>query len=264
MNNILVPLGTAPDSHLTLQYAIDFAADFGANVFVMDVFSAPGSAGLRNVAATVNQNTKEQLKEVIAKVDKKEVDIKLATYSGDLADGLIELNRRLEIDLVILRPQSNDIQEELYLGRTSGKIIKQTNISALIVPVGTVYKPFNSILTAFKSGVIKRNSILNPLIEIKNKHRALVNLLLVKTPGYTEEDLQVNTSLLDLSEGLQITENATTYQGVLQHFKENEPDLLCVFRRKRGFFKKLWEKNTIDKSEFFVPLPVLVLRVNKY
>ena len=264
MNNILVPLGTAPDSHLTLQYAIDFAADFGANVFVMDVFSAPGSAGLRNVTATVNQNTKEQLKEIIAKVDKKGVDIKLATYSGDLADGLKELNRTLEIDLVILRPQSNNIQEELYLGNTSGKIIKQTNISALIVPVGTVYKPFSSILTAFKSGVIKRNSILNPLIEIKNKHRALVNLLLVKTPGYTEEDLQVNTSLLDLSEGLQITENATTYQGVLEHFKVNEPDLLCVFRRKRGFFKKLWEKSTIDKSEFFVPIPVLVLRVNKY
>jgi len=264
MNNILVPLGTATDSHLTLQYAIDFAADFGAKVFLMDVFSAPGSAGLRNVSATVNQNTKEQLKEIIAQVDQKGVEINLATYQGDLADGLIELNRTLEIDLVILRPQSNDIQEELYLGTTSGKIIKQTNISALIVPVGTVYKPFSSVLTAFKSGIIKRNSILNPLIEIMNKHRSKVNLLLVKTPGYTEEDLQVNTSLLDLSEGLQISENATTYQGVLEHFKDNEPDLLCVFRRKRGFFKKLWEKNTIGKEEFFVPIPVLVLRVNKY
>jgi hypothetical protein len=39
--------------------------------------------------------------------------------------------------------------------------------------------------------------------------------------------------------------------------------LLCVFRRKRGFFKNLWEKNTIPKSEFYAPVPVLVLSVKK-
>ena len=265
MNNILVPLGTNPDSHETLQYAIDFAADFGAKIFVMDVFSLPGSTGgLGNVTAKITENTKTQLKEVIAKVDQKGVDISMATYKGELVDGLIEINRTHEIDLVILRPQSNDIQEELYLGTTSGSIIKKTNISALIVPRGAVYKPYAQILTAFKSGILKRNSILDPLVAIKNKHRSKLNLLLVKTPGYTEEDLQINTSLLDISDKVTISENATTYQGVLEHFKENKPDLLCVFRRKRGFFKKLWEKSTIDKAEFYVPIPVLVLRVKKY
>ena len=68
---------------------------------------------------------------------------------------------------------------------------------------------------------------------------------------------------MDISEQLTLTENATTYQGVLEHFQSQHPDLLCVFRRKRGFFKKLWEKNTILKSEFFVKIPVLMLRVKK-
>ena len=86
----------------------------------------------------------------------------MVTYKGDLVDGLIQINRTHEIDLVILRPQSNDIQDELYLGTTSGSIIKKTNISALIVPRGAVYTPFQQILTAFKSGILKRNSILNP------------------------------------------------------------------------------------------------------
>ena len=90
-----------------------------------------------------------------------------------------------------------------------------------------------------------------------------MNLLLVKTPGYDSDDLKVNTALMDLSLNLTLTENATTYQGVLEHFQSNQPDLLCVFRRKRGFFKKLWEKSTVSKADFFVKIPVLILRAKK-
>ena len=86
---------------------------------------------------------------------------------------------------------------------------------------------------------------------------------MVKTPGYTEDDLNVNTELMNISTQLTLTENANTYLGVLEHFQAQHPDLLCVFRRKRGFFKSLWEKNTILKSEFYVPIPVLVLSVKK-
>ena len=68
---------------------------------------------------------------------------------------------------------------------------------------------------------------------------------------------------MDISSQLTFTDNPTTYHGVLEHFQAKHPDLLCVFRRKRGFFKKLWEKSTVSKSEFFAPVPVLVLSVKK-
>lgn len=264
MNNILVPIGTSPDSSQTLQYAIDFAAHFGSKVFVMDVFSVTSAAGsLANVEEKVAKSSKEHLKEVIDKVDTKNIEIKIATYNGDIVDGLNSINKELGIDLIIISPKSNDIQEELYLGNTSGRIIKQTDIPALIVPKGTQFKPIKKVLTAFGSGILKRSSILNPLVTIKNKFKSEISLLLVKRPGYSEDDLKVNTALMDLSKQLTITENATTYLGVMEHFQKEHPDMLCVFRRKRGFFKKLWEKNTILKSEFYVPIPVLVLSVKK-
>ncbi|SDQ12269.1 universal stress protein [Flagellimonas zhangzhouensis] len=264
MNNILVPIGTSPDSSKTLQYAIDFATQFGAHVYMMDVFSVATAVGtLANVEEKVAKSAKEHLKEVLEQVDTKGVDVKMATYNGDIVDGLKEINKELGIDLIIIAPRSNDIQEELYLGNTSGRIIKQTEIPTLIVPKGTEFKPAKKILTAFGSGILKRNSILNPLIIIKNKFRSEVSLLLVKRPGYTQDDLKVNTALMDLSSQLSITENATTYLGVTEFFQKEHPDMLCVFRRKRGFFKKLWETNTIPKSEFFVPIPVLVLSVKK-
>ena len=262
MLKILVPIGISPNAYETLQYAVDFATDFEAGIFVMDVYNVSAKAGsLSNVSEKLAKSGKERLKGIIDQVDAKNVDIKIATYNGELVDGIKSIDKELGIDLILLAPRSNDIQEDLYLGNTSGKIIKRTDIPALIVPKGVTYKPFKNILTAFKSGVLKRKRILEPLITIKKRHNATVNLLFVKTPGYTDDDLKINTALMDICSKLTITENPTTYLGVMEHFQSKHPDLLCVFRRKRGFFIKLWEKNTISKSEFFVPIPVLVLSV---
>lgn len=264
MKNILVPIGISPNAHETLQYAVDFASEFVSQVYVMDVFSVLARAeGLTNVSKKIAESSKERLVEVIKKVDSKKVDIKIASYNGGLIDGLKEIDKELGIDLIVIAPKSNDIREELYLGNTTGKIVKRTNIPTLIVPKGTIFKPYKTILTAFKSGVLKKKRILNPLISIQDKFMAKVNLLLVKTPGYSDDDLKVNPALMDISSQLTITENATTYLGVLEHFQAQRPDLLCVFRRKRGFFKVLWEKNTIPKAEFFAPIPVLMLCMMK-
>ena len=101
--------------------------------------------------------------------------------------------------------------------------------------------------------------MLFPLLEIIKAFNTKVNLLQVKTPDYKEEDLILDDALKAIQNTLTISENVTTFQGVLEHFQTNNPDLLCVFRRKRGFFKKLWEKNTVLKSEFHCSIPLLVL-----
>ncbi len=264
MKNILVPIGTNPDSHWTLQYAVDFALEFSSTIYVMEVFNVSSKAGsLANITEKVAKSSKEHMREIINKIDSKNVKIKIATYNGEITDGLKDIDEELGIDLIIMSPRSNDIQEEFYLGYTSGRIIKRTDIPTLIVPKGTTLAPLKNILCAFRSGILKKEHILDPLIAIKEKFGAKVNLLLVKTKKFTEEDGEINPALTALSSDLTITENPTTYLGVLEHFRTKHPDLLCVFRRKRGFFNKLWESSTVLKSDFYAPIPVLVLSVKK-
>ena len=265
IKKILVPIGSSPHTEETLQYAVDFATEFSAKVYVMEVFNVSIGAGrsLKNVAGTVAKSSKGRLEELVANIDTKGIDIQTATYNGDLIDGLKEIDKELGIDLIIIAARSNDVTEELYLGNTSGRIIKRTDIPTLIVPRGAAAKPLKTILTAFKSGILKRKRIIDPLLAIRQAFGAKVNLLLVKTPGYSDDDLKINTALMDACSQLTLTEAPTTYLGVLEHLQTQQPDLLCVFRRKRGFFKNLWEKNTIPKSEFSARIPVLVLSVKK-
>lgn len=264
MKNILVPVGNPETAQETLQYAVQFASAFDARVYVMEVLTLGYvSEDMGQLREKVLESSQDRMRELISKIDKSGVTIKIATYTGDLIDGLNELERELDIDLIIIAPRSIEVDEELYLGKTSGRIIKRTNIPTLIVPKGNTFGPYTSILTAFRSGVVKRNKVLAPLISIKEKFNARVSLLLVKTPNYTDADLKINTALMDIASQVTLTDHASTYLGTLEHLQSHHPDLLCVFRRRRGFFTVLWEKNTIRKSEFSARIPVLVLSVKK-
>jgi nucleotide-binding universal stress UspA family protein len=261
MQNILVPIGFTESAQNTLQYAIDFASEIDAKILVFRAYSAQTKAGtIINIDSIIARETNLYLRTMVNSVDRKNVDVKLIAAKGSVVDSITAIDSELGIDLIIVGARSNSIKEEIFLGKTAGSIVKKTDLPILTVPDGYKYTPIKNILMAFKSGVIRSKTALNPLKFIVDKFNSDVNLLLVKTPDYTEEDLVLNKDLEKLKSSLTVTENATTFQGVLQHFQKHQPDMLCVITRKRGFFKKLWEKNIILKEEFFTNLPLLILK----
>jgi nucleotide-binding universal stress UspA family protein len=261
MKNILVPIGESANATNTLQYAIDFAKAMGANVFVFRAFKVLSKAGtILNVDEIVGRETTSSVKEVVDNVDLKGVEVTIISAKGNVIDSINSINKELGVDLIILGPRSNSIKEEMFLGSTSGSIVKQTDIAALIVPEGYTFKPITKVLTAIKSGVIKRKEVLLPLEEILATFDAKMKLLQVKTPNFLPEDLEFHTELAAITSGYKSSENATLFQGVLEHLNENNPDLICVFKRKRGFFKKLWEQTSVKKVDFESRLPLLVLK----
>ena len=261
MQNILVPIGFTESAQNTLQYAIDFASEIDAKIFVFRAYSAQTKAGtIINIDGIIARETNLYLRTMVNSVDRKNVDVKLIAAKGSVIDSVEAIDHELGIDLIIVGAKSNSIKEEIFLGKTAGSLVKQTDLPILAVPDGYKYAPVNNILMAFKSGIVRSKTALKPLQFIVDKFNTDVNLLLVKTPNYTDEDLVLNKDLEQLKSSLTVTENATTFQGVLTHFQKHQPDMLCVITRKRGFFKKLWEKNTILKEEFHATVPLLVLK----
>jgi len=261
MKHILVPIGFTESAKTTLQYAIDFASEIDAKIFVFRAYSAQTTAGtIINIDGIIARETNLYLRTMVNSVDRKNVDVKLIAAKGSVIDSVEAIDNELGIDLIIVGAKSNSIKEEIFLGKTAGSLVKQTDLPILAVPDGFKYTSINNILMAFKSGIVRSKTALKPLQFIVDKFNAGVNLLLVKTPNYTDEDLVLNKDLEQLKTSLTVTEKATTFQGVLEHFQKHQPDMLCVITRKRGFFKKLWEKNTILKEEFHATVPLLVLK----
>ncbi len=264
MKHIIVPIGSSENAANTLQYAIDLAQEIGAKVFVFRAYNVKEKAGtMVNINSFMQHETKLYLRSVVMNVDTKGVDVKLISAKGSVLTSINAVNKELGIDLIVVGPKSNSVKEEVFLGKTSGSIVKKTEIPVLIVPKGYHFSPYKKSLIAFKSGIIYKKGVLKPLLTFLDVFKTTSNLLLIKTPGYKEEDLVLDAHLEAIKNKLTITENATTYQGVLEHFQSHSPDLLCVFRRKRGFFKKLWEKTVILKEDFYCTIPLLVLSGNE-
>ena len=117
------------------------------------------------------------------------------------------------------------------------------------------------MLMAFKNGTFENDSLLDAVKNFKQNFGTEVNVLHVETPETSEEMKQVTNNIKSLQNSYKQVEAATTFQAVIEYFQQFNPDMLCVIRRKRGFFKKLWEKNEILKKEFYTSKPLLVLPV---
>ena len=80
--------------------------------------------------------------------------------------------------------------------------------------------------------------------------------------GRNVRDKEIDKATADYMGMISTMLNALAFQGVLEHFQAHNPDMLCVIRRKRGFFKKLWEKNSVLKRDFHTSIPLLILSGN--
>lgn len=260
MKNILVPVGSTKSGINNLKYAINFASISGGKVYLISVYEdATKIEDIVKVNEFWINEKRQQLKDVIKAVNTKGVEIISEAIKGNPFEEIKKISKKENIDLIILSPQSIEIDDKVYLGNTTGKIVKQTRIPLLIVPEGFLFRKSETILFAFKSGHFSKEDVLLPLKYMKNAFNSKINLLHVITPDATEESNVIDSDLLGLKSSLTTTKNATTFQGVLEHFQSHNPDMLCVVRRKRGFFKKLWEKNIVLKRDFHTSKPLLIL-----
>lgn len=261
MQNILVPVGVSKYAKGTLSYAIDLASHFKCNVYVIDAFPAHSSLTiLSNLNARLEIKNVQRIKKMVATITTKKDQVKIVSSERDLVGTIRKLDQELGLDLIVTGPLNNEINEAVFLGKIAGSMIKRTQVPVIIAPLDKTFTPSKKILLAFRTGEVKTSSTLNALMYFQDSFLASLNLLLVKVPGFANRNHQLNDDLMQRSDQMLFSENATVYQGVLEHFQANQPDMLIVFKRERGFFEKLWETDIVFKKDFYCTIPLLILK----
>lgn len=264
MKTILVPLGNSDKAICTLQYAIDFASVTGAKIYVIQVYGlANATYAMKKMDTILEADSKEELAHILSKVDTKNIEIVSKPVKGQIADSITRIAKQLDVDLIIASAKNNSADSSIYLGPITGSIVKQTELPMLVIPKGFKFKPINKVLLGLRSGMLKHAHVLDPLYILKETFKTKVSLLHVITPHNTIEDNVLNSDFESVSDKLINSENATVFQGVLEHKIEIKPDVICVIRRKRGFFNRLWAQNSVKKIDFESRVPLLVLKGNQ-
>lgn len=261
MKNILVPIGSNENSKNTLQYAIDFVEGTDAKIYIIQVYGIGAAAmSMKDMDAVLEKDSDKELEQILMNIDKKGVEIISKSIKGNIIDSIERVANQLHIDLIISATKSISTDEKVFLGKVTGGLIKHTMLPLLVIPKAYKFKKLSKVLTVIKSGVIVTPNMLEPLKDTIERFHPKIDLLRVITPNSNDNDAILDKELSDLNANYETTENATIFQGVLEHLHESNPDLLCVIRRKRGFFKRLWEKERIYKKDFESRIPLLVLK----
>jgi len=261
MKTILVPISSFENGETPLSYAIEFASEINAKIYVVKTYGYSSVvSSLKSVGPILEKEAKKELKVLLKSMDTKNVEIVATVVKGTLAENIVAIRKTIPIDLIVSVSNRISKDETIYIGKITGHIIKHVDCPILVIPLSYKYKPIHAVLMAIKSGIIKREHVLDPIVDLLAAFKAKLNLLQVITPRLTEEDLVIREDLVELAASFQSSENATVYQGVLEHLIENNPDVLCIIRRKRGFFSKLWEHDEIYKVDLESRIPLLILR----
>ena len=261
MKTILVPLSYLEKGSYLLQYAFDFAEIFSAKIIILKSFGIETVTGPSpDIDNALQEKCLRELKEILTTINTKNCVYEIVLFKGKLVENCAEFLQENPVDLIISTPKRSTNEPHLFVGNVTGKMIKNLECPILLVPKNFTFEPITSVLMAIKSGVIKKERVLTPLQNIQETFKAKVSLLQVKTPKLKEKDFIINSGLLNLKTCLIRSENATIYHGVLEYLHQVNPNLLCVIRRKRGFFSKLWEQNTVKKADFESKVPLLILK----
>jgi nucleotide-binding universal stress UspA family protein len=252
MKTFLVPISSLKEKMSTIIYAIDFAKTVGAEMIY----------GIQ-----LNEiQEDDHLEELVAHAKKQEIDINFRPLPTDenIIDYVKSFSKDFNIDLVIASARTPKTNEKLFLDNLSGSIVRKTDLPVLLIPENYKFTTIKTVLTAIKSGVVKMEGALKPLEMVLESFDARMTLLQVKTPTFLPEDLMFDKDLAAVTSKYYSSENATLFQGVLEYIHVVEPEMICVFRRKRGFFKQLWDNaihdNGVSKSDFESRMPLLVLK----
>jgi nucleotide-binding universal stress UspA family protein len=261
LKTILVPLSSHEKGISTLQYVFDFAAYFSSEIVILKSFGITTlTESTPQIDAVLKKDCLKELQEILASINTHGLNYSIKIIKGKLIETCEEYLTENDVDLIISKPKKTKKDKDLFIGRLSGKMIKQLDCPILLIPRNYVFKPFEKGLLAIKSGILKKEDVLTPLSQIKAAFKTDIHLLQVKTPKLKEQDFIIHQDFLEVKDSLHITENETIFLGAEAYYSEIKPDFLCVIRRKFGFFSKLWNKNTVKKSNFKSEVPVLVLK----
>lgn len=227
MKNILIPFDFSNVSKNALEYAVKFA-DKDPNITLSLLHISDGTVR--------EEEIQKKFKEVINKYSGP-LNPSFETYTrqGELTTSIINLQKELQVDLVIMGTKGAELGEEDIATRTS-RFVKEADLPVLVIPEKV--KPFrlNTIILTVGTEKIADRSPLYVLLDVSRKFKAQVHVLTVHkssvTSGYSEDD-ESNENILQYFLEMfyshhSFSESEDIEKGILEYIEKHDIDMLAI------------------------------------
>lgn len=266
MHTILFPTDFSNNALNALDYTLELANVFESKLVMIHAVDVPSKAGtLQVLERKMVEDGENELESWIARAKLKlhNPDALMAkVVKGNIVERIETIANQLDINLLVVSAKGEGDDEDKYLGKVSGSLVKTTNLPILIVPKAYRFKAPKNIVFSIKHKIVSSPDVLDPLIKMATKFDSTVSVLHIKTPKFDPSKGE-NLDLHDVPHKNYEVEGKFIFDATNEFVKDHPIDLLVAIRRKRGFFENIVFNNGTKKKTFNSEVPFLVLQGKK-
>lgn len=266
MKKILVPTDFSPVADNALKYAIEIAAVFKSKIYLYHFYSFDRF----NYDLGIPKDQQPYKKEVEGRMERtkmkfeeeiKAKGISIETYVKEDSIFSLFTTKVAEygIDMIVMGSKGTTGMTKFFFGNVASSALQLVKVPVLVVPPHHVFNQLRHIVLALDHMKVAPD-VLSPLQKAVTKFGGQVTILNVKENIPNGSDKKPDIGLEGVKTTFREVQLSKSINNTINEFIQKEPcDLLCMVRRKKGFFKKFFTKSITEVQVFCNEIPLLVL-----
>lgn len=197
-------------------------------------------------------------------------NFEIISHKGNLADGIQEAVDGKGIDLIVMGAAGDTAAiNSAYNNNISRVLDHVDNAPTLVIPESMQFQEDESREIVFPTNFRNAYKLreLQALIDLSESFNAAIRVLYINTDNKKlSEEQETNKEnlgrlLSDTHFSFHTLTRTSPSSGVHLFIESRDSDLLALYKRKQGFFSKLFNQAAaIDEIDFNTKVPILVLK----
>ena len=279
MHKILVPTDLSSYSMKAFEYSLEMAAEHGGTVMMLNVYfladvnaRAPVIKEMLNAIEAIQERT--DLTVITAEEDDswpeeksnekgRKVYCELLVRQGFVEEEIINTAVQKEADLIMMGTHGASGLGYWLFGSSTAEVIEKSEHPVLAVPPEADFNKIEKVVYATDL-TTEKDPALAQLIRFVRYWKAELQMIHVRNPEEAPNTDQLQYLAEDISEHHNLddilffeVENKSIINGILEHIKEQNPDIIAMTTQYRGFLQKIMDSSKTSKMALEGKVPVL-------
>ncbi len=265
MKKLLVPTDFSTCAENALRFAIKVGSRFGSEITLFSAFRTFSTTGVfGSVERFMEDEVMDDLKALIAKMKPLlEGDTRLLASKawGDAVPGIIKLAEKKESDMIVMGTSGTGLLKEIFTGGKTLEVVKASPKPILVVPSEWSQHQLKTIVLAVDDQGLDDPSVLYPMVALAKAFGAKVRIFHLETGNKTSGLTRQLTEMLgDVLHSFHYEfSRSDIKQGIDEFVDDYEADMLCLIRRKRGFWERIFHESVTTREASDSTIPLLIL-----
>lgn len=270
MQKILVPTDFSPVADNALNYAIEIAAKFESELLLYHVYTFHRKVDFnpdfpkdqQPYVKKIERQMNFTKQKFMAKIKQKGLTIQTKVEENNIVSLFDRKLKEHSISLIIMGSKGASGLEKVIFGSVAATALELAKVPILVIPPNHSFRPMERIVFATDLKEISK-SVLSPIQKLALKLGAKITILNVNTGTDKDTDGERTVSL----EGVETTSqeipmSKSINDSINEFVDKNKFGIMCMVRRKKGFFESLFKKSVSKSQVYNNTIPLLVVPEN--